>query len=130
MATNSRSEQTQSFPGNRYCQDEIPETIRLSLQKWEWVTSLDFSNAYFHILIAQRSRKYLRFSHQNNLPIHLSPLVFCNGLIGIHKGGKGGRTDGSSQGYQDPPVPRRLVVASPVPRNVPTTYPDPLGPMP
>ena len=41
---------------------ETPETIRLSLQKGEWVTSLDFSNAYFHIPINQRSRKYLRFS--------------------------------------------------------------------
>ena len=40
---------------------ETPETIRLSLQTGEWVTSLDFSDAYFHIPIAQRSRKYLRF---------------------------------------------------------------------
>ena len=40
---------------------ETPETIRLSLQKGEWVTSLDFSDAYFHIPIAQRSRKFLRF---------------------------------------------------------------------
>ena len=40
---------------------ETPESIRLSLQKGEWVTSLDFSDAYFHIPINQRSRKYLRF---------------------------------------------------------------------
>ena len=40
---------------------ETPETIRLSLQRGEWVTSLDFSDAYFHIPIGQRSRKYLRF---------------------------------------------------------------------
>ena len=40
---------------------ETPETIRLSLQKREWVTSLDFSDAYFHIPLNQRSRKYLRF---------------------------------------------------------------------
>ena len=40
---------------------ETPETIRLSLKTGEWVTSLDFSDAYFHIPIAQRSRKYLRF---------------------------------------------------------------------
>ena len=31
---------------------ETPETIRLSLQKGEWVTSLDFSDAYFHIPIS------------------------------------------------------------------------------
>ena len=40
---------------------ETPETIRLSLQKGDWVTSLDFSDAYFHIPISQRSRKYLGF---------------------------------------------------------------------
>ena len=40
---------------------ETPETIRLSLRTGEWVTSLDFSDAYFHIPIAPRSRKYLRF---------------------------------------------------------------------
>ena len=33
---------------------ETLETIRLSLQKGEWVTSLDFSDAYFHIPIAQK----------------------------------------------------------------------------
>ena len=32
---------------------ETPETM--------WVTSLDFSDTYFHIPVAQRSRKYLRF---------------------------------------------------------------------
>ena len=41
--------------------DLSPETIRFSLQKGEWITSLDFSDAYFHIPINQRSRKYLRF---------------------------------------------------------------------
>ena len=45
---------------------ETPETIRLSLQQGEWVTLLDFSDAYFHIPIAQRSRKYLRF-HLNKV---------------------------------------------------------------
>ena len=40
---------------------ETPETIRLSLQKGEWVTSPDFSDAYFHLPISQRSQKYLRF---------------------------------------------------------------------
>ena len=40
---------------------ETPETIRTSLQQGEWVTSLDFSDAYFHIPIHPRSRKYMRF---------------------------------------------------------------------
>ena len=37
---------------------ETPETIRTSLQAWEWVTSIDFKDAYFHIPIHSQSRKY------------------------------------------------------------------------
>lgn len=40
---------------------ETLESIRLSLQAGDWVTSLDLKDAYFHILIHQRSRRYLRF---------------------------------------------------------------------
>ena len=63
---------------------ETPETIRFSLQQGEWVTSLDFSDAYFHIPIHSGSRKYLRFHFQNQsfqfraLPYSLStaPMEF------------------------------------------------------
>ena len=63
---------------------ETPETIRISLQQGEWVTSLDFSDAYFHIPIHPGSRKYLRFHFQNQsyqfraLPFGLStaPMEF------------------------------------------------------
>ena len=54
---------------------ETPETIWLSLQKGEWVTSLDFSDVYFHIPIAQRSRKYLRF-HLNKVNFQFTSLPF------------------------------------------------------
>ena len=43
---------------------ETPESIQLSLQQGEWVTSLDFSDAYFHIPVHPQSRKYLRFHYQ------------------------------------------------------------------
>ena len=43
---------------------ETPETIRTSLQQGEWVTSVDFKDAYFHIPIQAQSRKYLRFHVQ------------------------------------------------------------------
>ena len=63
---------------------ETPETIRISLQQGEWVTSLDFSDAYFHIPIHSGSWKYLRFHFQNQsfqfraLPFGLStaPMEF------------------------------------------------------
>ena len=43
---------------------ETPETIRISLQQGEWVTSIDFKEAYFHIPIQEQSRKYLRLHIQ------------------------------------------------------------------
>ena len=63
---------------------ETPETIRTSLQQGEWVTSVDFKDAYFHIPIQEQSRKYLRFHVQGQtyqfkaLPFGLStaPMKF------------------------------------------------------
>ena len=40
------------------------ETIRTSLQVGEWVTSIDFKDAYCHIPIHSQSRKYMRFHIQ------------------------------------------------------------------
>ena len=63
---------------------ETPETIRTSLQAGEWVTSIDFKDAYFHIPIRSQSRKYMRFHLQGRsyqfkaLPFDLStaPMEF------------------------------------------------------
>ena len=78
---------------------ETPETIRSSLQQGEWVTSIDFQDAYFHIPIQEQSRKYLRFHVQGRtyqfkaLPFGLStaPLEFTVvakevKLMATHKG--------------------------------------------
>ena len=63
---------------------ETPETIRTSLLVGEWVTSIDFKDAYFHIPIHSQSRKYMRFHIQGQsyqfkaLPFGLStaPMEF------------------------------------------------------
>ena len=78
---------------------ETPETIRTSLLQGEWVTSVDFKDAYFHIPIQEQSRKYLRFHVQGQtyqfraLPFGLSmaPMEFTVvakevRLMAIHKG--------------------------------------------
>ena len=78
---------------------ETPEAIRTCLQQGEWVTSIDFKDAYFHIPIQEQSRKYLRFYVQGQtyqfkaLPFGLStaPLEFTVvakevKLMAIHKG--------------------------------------------
>ena len=41
---------------------ETAKNIRDSLQQREWVTSLDLTDAYFHIPIHQKYQKYLRFN--------------------------------------------------------------------
>ena len=63
---------------------ETPEIIRTSLQVGEWVTSIDFKDAYFHIPIHSQSRKYMHFHIQGQsyqfkaLPFGLStaPMEF------------------------------------------------------
>ena len=40
---------------------ETLEEVRLALRKNDWVTSLDLKDAYFHVPIHARSRRYLRF---------------------------------------------------------------------
>ena len=103
---------------------ETPETIRTSLQIGEWVTSIDFKDAYFHISIHSQSRKYMRFhiqgqSHQfKALPFGLSTAP------GVHSGGQRGHTDGLTEGYKNPPIPRRLVGESHIPPNLSPAYTD------
>ena len=63
---------------------ETPEMIRTPLQTGEWVTSIDFKDAYLHMPIQNQSRIYLRFHVQGKsyqfkvLPFGLStaPLEF------------------------------------------------------
>ena len=43
---------------------ETPESIRTSLIRGEWVSSIDLSDAYLHIPIHPNSRKYLRFCYK------------------------------------------------------------------
>ena len=73
-----------TFLNTRSFKMETPETIRTSLQAGEWVTSIDFKDAYFHIPIHSQSRKYMRFHLQGRsyqfkaLPFGLStaPMEF------------------------------------------------------
>ena len=110
---------------------ETPETIRISLQQGEWVTSLDFSDAYFHIPVHMQSRKYLRFHFQNQsyqfkaLPFGLStaPMEFTFVV-------KEAQFNGSIPRYKDPPVPRRLVDSSPYQRILPPGHSIPPRPLP
>ena len=66
---------------------------------------------------------------QSDLSVHSPTFRSGHSSSGVYQGGQRSKTHDSSEGYQDPPVPRRLVAESPFPGTLPTTYPDPLGPM-
>ena len=57
---------------------ETPESIRTAMQPGDWVISIDLTDAYLHIPIHKRYRKYLRFTHNQtiwqfkNMPFGLS----------------------------------------------------------
>ena len=67
---------------------ETLNSIRLALQKGDWVTSLDLRDAYFHIGIHRRSRRYLRFVFEGKdyqfralaFGLNVSPYVFTRML--------------------------------------------------
>ena len=67
---------------------------------------------------------------RSDLSVHSTSLWPVDGSVGVLKGGQGGKTHGSIEGYSDPPIPRRLVTESPMPGNLPTSYADPFGPLP
>ena len=105
---------------------ETPETIRTSLQQGEWVTSVDFKDAYFHIPIQEQSRKIPKISCPGpDVPIQGVALWSVHSAHGVHCFSKRGETDGHTQGYKDPPVPRRLVGESQIPRNLSSSHPNP-----
>ena len=84
---------------------ETTETIRLSLQTGEWVTSLDFRH-FPHSSKSKVTKVSEVFPLQPNLPIHSSSLWSGHSSPRVYKGGQGSETYGTSKGYPNPPVPR------------------------
>ena len=106
---------------------ETPETIWISLQQGEWVTWLDFSNAYFHIPVLNRYQKFLP---KPDIPVPGSSLRPLNSSYGVHLCGQRGQVNGLIPGFKDPPVPRLQVDLSPHQRILPPGHPTPPCPLP
>ena len=51
------------------------------------------------------------------LPVQSTTLWSVHSIHGVHSGGQRGQTDGFTEGYKDPPVPRLLVGKSHIPPN-------------
>ena len=61
---------------------ETAEFIRKSIQKGEWVTSIDHTDAYFHVPIHPQSQKYLRFPTKKGI-FQFRALPF--GVTNVHQ---------------------------------------------
>ena len=93
----------------------LSETIRTTLQQWECVTSIDFKDAYFHIPIQEQSRTYQMSCPGSDIPVQSTVFRCVHCTHGAHCSSKGGETDGHTQGYNNPPVLRRLIGESHIP---------------
>ena len=59
------------------------------------------------------------------LPVQSPSLWPVHNPHGVHSGGQRGQTHGTSEGYKDPPVPRRLAGESLYPRHLSPAYSNP-----
>ena len=76
-----------------------------------------------HILPSTNSVQEVHaFSHPGSvLPVQSWSV---HSTHGVHSGGQRGQTDGLTEGYKNPPVPRRLVGESHIPPNLSPAYTD------
>ena len=58
----------------------------------------------------------------SDIPIQSTTFRSVHSTLGVHCSSKGGETDGHTQGYNNPPVPRRLVGEGQIPPGVSPAY--------
>ena len=58
----------------------------------------------------------------SDIPIQSTTFRSVHSTLGVHCSSKGGETDGHTQGYKNPPVPRRLVGEGQIPPGVSPVY--------
>ena len=93
METSNRSVPTKSACNHSSFQDGNFRLVRLSLRKHDWAISLDLTDAYFHIPIHRKSRRFLRFHFMGKtyqfraLPFSLvpAPYVFSRTVKAVVK---------------------------------------------
>ena len=74
---------------------------------------------------SQSVQKVHAFSRPGSvLPVQSLTLWPVHSTHGVHRGGQRGQTDGLTEGYKNPPVPRRLVGESHIPPNLSPAYTD------
>ena len=120
-----RSEQTESFPKNGEIQDgntgdhqDLPPTRRVGNLSRLQGCLLPYSNTGTVQEISQIS------CPGSDIPVQSSAFWSVHSTYGIHGSSKGGEADGHTQGYKNPPVPRRLVGKGFLPSHLSQTHPN------
>ena len=123
VATYPRSEQTESFPqggeiqdGNTGNHQDVPPTRGVGHLNRFQGRLLPYTNSGTVQEISEIS------CPGSDIPVQGPALWAVHSTLGVYCDSKGGETDGQSQGYKDPPVPRRLVGESHIPPGLSSTY--------
>ena len=126
VETHPGPEHSEHLPKHRVVQNEDPRDNKDLPSGW--------GVGHFHRLQgrilphtnSQSVQKVHAFSHPRSvLPVQ-SPTLwsFHSTTAGVHSGGQKGQIDGLTEGYKNPPVPRRLVGESHIPPNLSPAYTD------
>ena len=128
METNLGSQSVQSLPQSRYLQNGNPGNNPLVFAKRRMG---NFAGLQRRVVPHSHQSKVKKvpqvLPEQSDLPIHSSAFWVGDSSLGIYKGGQRSETHGTNKGYPDLSVPGRLVAESPMPGDLPTTYPDPVS---
>ena len=114
--TYTRSEQTKSFPqdgkiqnGDTRNHQGIPPTTGVGYLKRLQGRLLPYTNTGTVQEISEIS------CSGSDIPVQSTTFWSVHSTLGVHCSNKGGETNGHTQGYRNPPVPRRLVGESHIP---------------
>ena len=126
MEANPRFEQSEFFPQNRKIQDgdsgnhqDIPPTGGMGNLHRLQGRLFPHSDTGTVKEISEVSRP------GTDLPIQSSPFRSIHSSHGVHYHSEGGKVYGHSEGYKDPPIPRRLVGESHIPPGLSPAYTGP-----
>ena len=102
---------------------EAPETIRTSLQQGGEGYLYSFQGCLLPYTKTGTVQEISEISCTgSDIPVHGTAIRFVHSTHGVHCSSKGGETDGHTQGYKNPPVPRRLVGESHIPPGLSPAY--------
>ena len=101
---------------------ETPETIRTSLQQGVYLNRLQGRLLPYPYTGTVQEISEISCPRLD-IPVQGTALWSVHSTLGVHCNSKRGETDGHTQGYKDPPVPRRLVGESHIPPGLSPTYP-------